>query len=42
MSNNQDEIKNEEEIEIVEELDPYALDVIKRLYDGTIKDLVDR
>lgn len=42
MSKDKDDIRNDEEIEIVEELDASALDVIKRLYDGTIRDLVDR
>ncbi len=34
--------KDEDVIEMVDELDEEALDVIIRLYDKTIKDLVER
>ena len=41
--NNEKDLKKEEETEIFEtELDQEALDVIKRLYDKTFKELVDR
>ena len=36
------ESKQEETVELVEEVDQEALSVIFRLYDKTIKDLVDR
>lgn len=39
---NEKEEKNLEEREIHDELDEEALDVILRLYDKTMKDLVDR
>lgn len=43
MNNEKDLKKEQEETEIFEkELDQEALDVIKRLYDKTFKELVDR
>jgi hypothetical protein len=44
MKDEKDLAKNqEEELDLFEkELDPDALDVIKRLYDKTFKELVDR
>lgn len=40
--NKEESSKKEEEIEVQEELDVEAFDVIKRLYDGTFKDLANR
>lgn len=37
-----EELKQEDTVEMVEEVDQEALSVIFRLYDKTIKDLVDR
>lgn len=43
MKEDKDQMDNQEEQEIFEkELDQDALDVIKRLYDKTFKELVDR
>ena len=43
MKEDKDQIVNQEEQEIFEkEIDQDALDVIKRLYDKTFKELVDR
>ena len=43
MKEDKDQIDNQEEAEIFEkELDQDALDVIKRLYDKTFKELVER
>jgi hypothetical protein len=43
MKEDKDQIDNQEEQEIFErEIDQDALDVIKRLYDKTFKELVDR
>lgn len=42
--NNEEEnlVSNEEDIEIHDELDIDALDVIKKLYDKTLKDLASK
>ena len=43
MKEDKDQMDNQEEQEIFEkEIDQDALDVIKRLYDKTFKELVDR
>lgn len=43
MKEDKDEMDNQEDQEIFEkEIDQDALDVIKRLYDKTFKELVDR
>jgi len=48
MKEEKDQVKHgnnaneEEEVQFVKEIDPEALDVIKRLYDKTFRDLVDR